>query len=92
MKEQVKYFRKEPKPGKYIYYEVHGDAEYKRSGWQQCINWLNDRPIIYVEHNYEADPSGVTGTWTTYQEAEEITKDEYTTNYKEAIASDFITR
>lgn len=82
---QPAYFKKHQRNGIYHYYEVHGGPGKTKDGYQLVVNLLNDSPIISVEHNYEFDRSGLTGTWCTYEVAIPITREEFMAVYNEAL-------
>jgi hypothetical protein len=83
--DKVHYFRR-PQREVYHYYEVHAEHAGKCEGYQVVINFLNEAPIIHVEHNFITDPSKLTGTWCTFEVGEPITKEEYAAAYERATS------
>jgi hypothetical protein len=86
---QAAYFKRHQRNGLYHYYHVSGGSGKDKKGYQEVINFLNPIPIIYIERNYENDPSGLTGTWCTYEVGEPISREEYAAAYKKATAVKF---
>src|SRR4051794_10851014 len=84
----VHYFKRRQRGDIYHYYEVHGGPGKTKNGYQVVINFLNDFPIISVEHNYQSDPSGLTGTWCQFEVGIPITKEEYEAAFRIAINND----
>ena len=82
---QKAWFKRHQENGIYHYYEVYGGPGKTKDGYQVMINFLNDAPIILVEHNYVRDSSGLTGTWCTYEVGIPITEEEYFQAYQRAI-------
>lgn len=82
------YFKRPQRDGIYHYYKVHGTGDKKkRNGHQEVINFLNDTPMIFTEHDEASN--GLTGTWCTFEVGEPITKEEYQEAYKRATAGEF---
>jgi hypothetical protein len=84
----VAYFKRPQRDGIYHYYKVYGGPGKTRDGYQEVINFLNEKPMLFIEHNYTAD-NGLTGTWCTYEVGEPITEDEYQQAYERATGGDF---
>jgi hypothetical protein len=79
------YFKRHQRDDIYHYYEVHGGPGKTKNGYQVVLNFLSDFPVISIEHNYIADPSGLTGTWCQYEVGEPISKEEYQAAYERAV-------
>lgn len=66
-----------------------------KEGYQEVINFLNEKPIVSIEHNLPYDPSmpdksfELTGTWCTYEVGIPITEEEYVKAYKKATNDEF---
>lgn len=86
---EVHYFKRLQHYGLYHYYKVYGGRGKTKDGYQEVINFLNENPIIYVEKNYESDPSGIEGTWSTFETGEPITKEVWEEAYQIATEGDF---
>lgn len=82
---QKAWFKRHQENGIYHYFEVYDGDGKTRDGYQVVLNFLNDVPIIQVEHNYDIDPSGLTGTWCTYEVGIPISEDEYQEAYQKAV-------
>lgn len=81
---EINYFKRHQRDGIYNYYEVHGGPGRTINGKKIMLCFLNDVPLIAVEHNYVADTSGLTGTWCEFEVGVPISKEEYQTQYKKA--------
>ena len=94
---KIAYFKREQTEGIFHYYKVYGGPGKTKNGYQEVINFLNDIPLIYIEHNSLFDPQkpdapfDLTGTWDTYEVGIPISKDEYEIAFKKAIDQDFKT-
>lgn len=85
---EVHYFKRHQDYCLYHYYKVHGSGDKKkRDGYQEVINFLNDTPMIFTEH--DSDSNGLTGTWCTHEVGIPITKEEYMEAYKLATEGNF---
>ncbi|MEZ5045267.1 MAG: hypothetical protein R2828_35560 [Saprospiraceae bacterium] len=76
------WFKRHQEDGIYHYYEVYGGEGKTEQGFQVVINFLNDTPMIMVEHN---DTSCLTGTWCTYEVGIAISEEEYSKAYQKAL-------
>lgn len=80
---------------RYNYYKVFGGPGKTYNGYQEVVVFLNDKPIISVEHNDPFDPLNTNkpfeliGTWDTYEVGIPISKAEYELAYKKATEQDF---
>ncbi len=75
---ETAYFKRHQKDDLYNYYAVYGGPGKTKNGYLIGISFLNEAfPIIFTEHNYINDPSGLTGTWCQYEVGEPISKEEY---------------
>lgn len=83
---EVAYFKVHQENNIYHYYKVVGGPGKTKNGFQEVINFLNDTPIISIEHN---DISSLTGTWCQYEVGVRITKEEYEQAYTLATEGDF---
>lgn len=81
MKEKISWFKRK-QGNKWHYYEVHGEPGRTATGHQQVINFLNDTPIISIEHN---DLKNLTGTWDIWETGTPITKEEYQEAWNKAF-------
>lgn len=86
---QIDYFKRLQTGKIYHYYKVVGGPGRTKKGFQEVLNFLNDKPLIYIEHN---DISSLTGTWCTYEVGEPISRQEYEEAYKIAIEGEFEVR
>lgn len=92
---EIAYFKREQRKGIFNYYKVFGGAGKTKNGYQEVVNFLNDKPIISVEHNLPYDPAHpdkpfeLIGTWDTYEVGMPILEDEYNMAYKKATSQDF---
>lgn len=86
---KIAYFKRRQKETTYHYYKVVGGSGKTKNGYQEVLNFLNDTPIVTIEHNYVCDPSGLTGTWCQYEVGEPISKEEYEEAYKLATEGEF---
>jgi hypothetical protein len=84
-KEIIHYFKRPQRDGIYHFYEVYGGPGKTQKGKQIVINFLNEEPIIAVEHNYVHDLSGLTGTWCTFEVGIPISREEYLVAFNQAI-------
>ena len=84
---EIAYFKRPQVEHTYIYIKVVGGPGKTENGYQEVISFLNEEPIISIEHN---DTSSLIGTWCTYEVGELITKDEYKEVYKLATEVDFM--
>lgn len=80
----IAYFKRHQKDKLYNFYEVHGGPGKTKAGYLIGISFLNEAPIIFTEHNYVNDPSGLTGTWCQYEVGIPISKEEYLQAYNTA--------
>ncbi|MEM6338393.1 MAG: hypothetical protein AAF673_00495 [Pseudomonadota bacterium] len=80
------YFKRYQRDSIYHYIKVVGGPGRTKDGFQEVINFLNNTPIINLQINYEADPSGLTGSWCNWEIGERITKSEYDEAYKRATS------
>lgn len=78
------WFKRHQENGIYHYFEVYGGRGKTKNGYQVVLNFLNDAPIITVEHNYQRDSFGLTGTWCTYEVGVPIPEEEYQQAYQRA--------
>lgn len=81
----IAWFKRYQRDGIYHYYEVHGGPGRTREGYVVAVRFLSDPPSISVEHNYEYDPSGLTGSWCHYEASEPISEQEYRQAYDRAL-------
>lgn len=87
---EVAFFKRHQRGDIFTYYKVFGGEGKTVNGYQEVINFLNNEPMIYVEHNYPFDRDHpersfeLTGTWCTYEVGIPITEEEYVTAYKRA--------
>ncbi|WP_420460088.1 hypothetical protein [Neolewinella sp.] len=72
------WFRCHQRHGVYNFYEVIGGPGKTKDGYLTAIHFLSSPPQITVQHNYEHDRSGLTGTWCHYEASEEITEAAFT--------------
>lgn len=92
---EVAYFKREQSKGIFNFYKVFGGAGKTKIGYQEVVSFLNDKPIIFVEHNYPYDPAHpnkpfeLIGTWDTYEVGIPISKEEYDLAYTKATSQDF---
>lgn len=77
-------FKRHQKDNLYNFYEVHGGPGKTKEGYLVGVSFLNDYPIIFTEHNYVNDPSGLTGTWCQYEVGIPISKEEYQQAFEKA--------
>jgi hypothetical protein len=82
---QIAWFKRPQENGIYHYYEVHGGAGKTKEGYQVVINFLNDVPIIQVEHNDSSGLTSLIGTWCTYEVGIPISEEEYRKAYEQAM-------
>jgi len=92
---EIAYFKRHQGQGIYNYYKVYGGKGKTQNGYQEIINFLNEKPLIVIEHNFPYDPENpnkpfeLTGTWDTYEVGIPISKEEYEQAYKKATESNF---
>ncbi|MES2062555.1 MAG: hypothetical protein V4456_11585 [Bacteroidota bacterium] len=92
---EIAYFKREQRPGVFHFYKVYGGPGKTKDGYQEVINFLNEKPIISVEHNLPFDrnkpdePFELTGTWCQYEVGVPISEAEYLEAYKKATTDDF---
>lgn len=60
---EIAYFKRRQCDNVFHYYKVYGGSGKTENGYQEVINFLNEIPIITIEHN---DLKNLTGTWCTY--------------------------
>lgn len=84
---EVAYFKRHQEDDIYNFYKVVGGPGKTEHGYQEVLNFLNEKPIIIVEHN---DVSKLTGTWCQYEVGEPISKHEYEDAYKKAVEGEFM--
>ena len=83
---EIAYFKRPQRDKIYHYYKVFGGPGKTKEGYQEVINFLNDTPIISIEHNNNKD---LTGTWCQYEVGEPINKEEYEEAYNLATERTF---
>ncbi|WP_207536315.1 hypothetical protein [Desertivirga arenae] len=89
---EIAFFKRHQRGEIYHYYKVYGGPGKTKHGYQEVINFLNEKPIISIEHNYPYDPINpdkpfeLTGTWCTYEVGTPISDAEYLEAYKKATA------
>jgi hypothetical protein len=87
---EVAYFKSHQRNGIYHFYKVFGGEGKTVDGYQEVINFLNDIPIVSIEHNLPYDknnpekPFELTGTWCTYEIGIPISEAEYLRAYEKA--------
>lgn len=92
---ETAYFKRKQSEEIFNYYKVVGGRGKTKHGYQEVINFLNDKPIIYIEHNMPYDPKApdkpfeLTGTWDTYEVGIPISKEDYDNAYRLATCKDF---
>ncbi len=86
---RVDYFKRHQRDGIYHYIKVVGGPGKTWDGYQEEINFLNEVPIIQLIQNYVCDPSGLTGTWCSFEVGEPISKAEYQQAYEMATSGEF---
>lgn len=79
------WFKRYQRDGIYNFYEVHGGPGKTPEGYLVAVRFLSDPPSITVEHNFEVDSSGLTGTWCHYEASERISEQEYRQAYERAL-------
>jgi hypothetical protein len=79
------WFKRYQRDGIYNFYEVVGGSGKTPNGYLTAIHFLSDPPRITVQHNFEHDRSGLTGTWCHYEASESITEAEYTEALNRAL-------
>lgn len=95
---EIAFFKRHQTGETFHYYKVFGGDGKTRDGYQEVINFLDDRPILSVEHNHPYDPSNpkkkfnLTGTWCTYEVGVPISEEEYRQAYQKALAAEFVIR
>ena len=82
---KIAWFKRYQREEIYHYYEVHGGPGKTKDGYVVAVRFLCTPPSISVEHNYEHDPSGLTGTWCHYEASEPITEAEFRRAYQWAL-------
>lgn len=93
---EIAFFKRHQEGEVFHYYKVFGGDGKTRDGYQEVINFLNDQPIISIEHNHPFDPSdperkfNLTGTWCTYEVGISISEQEYQQAYQKAVANKFV--
>ena len=80
------WFRRYQRDGIYNFYEVVGGPGRTPDGYLTAVHFLSDPPAITVQHNFEHDLSGLTGTWCHYEASEEITEAEYREAFNRAVS------
>lgn len=83
---EIAYFKRHQESD-FHYYKVVGGSGKNKDGYQEVINFLNEEPIISIEHNTEGS---LVGSWCTYEVGISITEKEYMLAYNRAIESNFI--
>lgn len=83
--QQIAWFKRHQRDGIYNYYEVYSGPGKSRNGYVVAVRFLSDPPSISVEHNFEHDPSGLTGTWCHYEASKPISEQEYHDAYNRAL-------
>lgn len=92
---EIAYFKRHQRDNIYHYYKVFGGAGKTKEGYQEVLNFLNEKPIVAIEHNLPYDPSTpdkpfeLTGTWCTYEVGIPIPEEEYIEAYKKATKNEF---
>lgn len=80
---QPQYFKRHQRYGTYNYYEVHcNETKRCNTGYQIVVCFLNDYPMISVEHNSKENG---TGTWDTLEVGEPILAEEFKAVYDIAL-------
>jgi hypothetical protein len=93
---EIAYFKRHQRADIFHYYKVFGGSGKTKEGYQEVVNFLNDQPIISIEHNYPYDPNNpdkpfdLTGTWCTYEVGIPISEQEYLQAYQKAVANEFV--
>ena len=82
---EIAYFKR-PQNEDFHYFKVFGGNGKTKNGYQEVINFLNEKPIISIEHN---NTSELTGTWCTYEVGIPISKAEYESAFKRATENTF---
>lgn len=83
---EIAYFERLQEKNTNMYFKVAGGPGRTANGYQEIISFLNEDPIISVEHN---NISLLVGTWCTYEVGKPITKEEYEKAYKIATEGEF---
>jgi len=78
---EVHFFKRRQKETIYHYYKVIGGPGRTRYGYQIVVNFLNEFPIISVEHNSLKE---LTGTWCQFEVGEPILESEFEEAYQKA--------
>ncbi|GHB86672.1 hypothetical protein [Persicitalea jodogahamensis] len=92
---EIAFFKRHQGGEIFHYYKVFGGDGKTRDVYQEVINFLNDQPIVSIEHNHPYDPANpwkpfnLTGTWCTYEVGIPISEQEYQQEYQKAVANDF---
>lgn len=95
---EIAYFKRHQRGSIYHYFKVYGGNGKTKDGYQEVINFLNDIPIISIEHNQPYDPSNpdrpfnLTGTWCNYEVGTPILKEEYDLAFELAVSGQFSIR
>ncbi len=88
-KQKLNYFKLRRRGNRYDYIKVTGGAGKTKEGFQEVIRFEKPVPVISTEHNFLADRSGKTGTWTTFEKGVPIPEEEYEEAYSRASRKDF---
>ena len=78
------WFKRYQRDGIYNFYEVVGGPGKPTGGYLIAVHLLSKPPSITVQHNFEHDRSGLTGTWCHYEASEEITEAEFREAFDQA--------
>jgi len=70
----------------YNYYEVVGGPGKTPNGYVIAVQFLSAPPRITVQHNFEHDRSGLTGSWCHYEASERISESEYLEALNRAVS------
>ncbi|MEC3881842.1 hypothetical protein [Parapedobacter sp. 10938] len=92
---ETAYFKRRQAGKLYNYFKVVGGPGKTQNGYQEVVSFLNDKPLIFVEHNlpynplYPDRPFELLGTWDIYEVGLPISKEEYEDAYRMATSNDF---
>jgi hypothetical protein len=90
---EIAFFKLHQHDNIFHYYKVFGGSGKTTNGYQEVINFLNEIPIISIEHNLPYNrnnpdqPFELTGTWCTYEVGIPITEQEYSEAFEKATAN-----
>ena len=90
---EIAFFKRLQHDNVFHYYKVFGGPGKTVDGYQEVINFLNEKPIISIEHNLPFDKNKpeqhfeITGTWCTYEVGMQITEQEYIEAFKKATTN-----